>query len=47
MWGAVASMHEWAAKSWEEANASAFTPAMEDDLRKFYFDLYVSRWKSA
>ena len=44
MWGAVASMHEWAAKSWEEANASAFTPTMEDDLRKFYFELYVTRW---
>jgi hypothetical protein len=45
LWETVLSMREWSALGWDEANAAAFRDDMADDLKKFYFDLYVSRWK--
>lgn len=44
MWETLPSMREWNALDWAEGNAAPMTPAMQQELDAFFFDLYVSRW---
>ncbi|MGY0793158.1 alkaline phosphatase D family protein [Azospirillum argentinense] len=44
MWLTLPTMKAWAQLGWKDANKAAFTPTMEKQLNRFYFDLYVERW---
>lgn len=44
LWTMMPSMAAWAAKPFKEGNKAEFTKPMRDEVDKFYFDLYCTRW---
>lgn len=43
MWETVPSLRAWNQLSWKEGNKRSFTSAMEREVERFFFELYVER----
>ena len=45
IWDTVPSIKEWTEKPRGKRNNAAFSPAMREEVDKFFMDLYCSRWR--
>jgi hypothetical protein len=44
MWETIPVLKDWAGKSFEKRKQASFTPAMQEAVAEFYFNLYCERW---
>ena len=45
VWEMVPQLREWLSKSLKKRVEAPFTPEMEEQVRQFYFNLYVQMWR--